>query len=48
MEDSPPWPELAQLLLELLLPLLPGPWLAGRVRRRGWPNGNSNGKSSSP
>jgi hypothetical protein len=32
-----PWPGLSQLTLELLLPLLLGPWLAGRVRRRAWP-----------
>lgn len=32
-----PWPGLVQLLLELLLPLLLGPWLAGWVRCQGWP-----------
>jgi hypothetical protein len=47
VEDSLPWPALAQLLLDLLLPLLPGPWLAGWVRRLGWPNVNGNGQSSS-
>ncbi len=30
-----PWPALAQVTLELLMPLLLGPWLAGRVRRLG-------------
>jgi signal transduction histidine kinase len=34
-----PWPGLAQMLMELTVPLLLGPWLAGQVRRQGWPPG---------
>jgi len=32
-----PWPGLISLMLWLLLPTALGPWLAMRVRRRGWP-----------
>ncbi len=35
--EDRPWPGMAQLMLELLLPVLLGPWLAGRVRLLGWP-----------
>jgi signal transduction histidine kinase len=31
-----PWPGVAELVVSLAVPLLAGPWLGERVRRRGW------------
>jgi hypothetical protein len=35
--DGPPYGSIATLGFHLALPLIAGPWLAGRVRAQGWP-----------